>query len=233
MSQVYAIIVLPNGGPDLEAYTFSSPSKNGWTQACSIFWQVAYSIADAEDLVSFEVRVYSRSGSPSVTNLSTTQHRDLHWGQILIQNLPTSSIPQQGSTHRSMDDYSSGVIATIIDLGLSRMDASPTEVHWTPFEPEVFEGEGDHQFDIYRMMRNHNGDSWKEYRPLTNVMVPILLLSAWDRIDWIGLLVATLSLAQIDLIKGITSSTNATEGCDFQLDTKEEEQSRSRRFGFQ
>jgi len=57
VSQVYAIIVLPNGGPDLETYTFSSPSKNGWTQACSIFWQVVYTIADAENLVSFEVRV--------------------------------------------------------------------------------------------------------------------------------------------------------------------------------
>jgi len=58
VSQVYAIIVLPNGGPDLEAYTFPSPSKNGWIQACSIFWQVVYSIADAENLVSFEVRTF-------------------------------------------------------------------------------------------------------------------------------------------------------------------------------
>ena len=57
-SQVYAIIVLPNGGPDLEAYTFPSPSKNGWIQACSIFWQVVYTIADAENLVSFEVRTF-------------------------------------------------------------------------------------------------------------------------------------------------------------------------------
>jgi len=82
-----------------------------------------------------------------------------------------SSISKQGTTRPSMDDLSSGVIATIIDLGLSRMDASPTEVHWTAFAPEVFEGEGDYQFDIYRMMRDHNGGSWKEYRPLTNVMV--------------------------------------------------------------
>lgn len=70
-----------------------------------------------------------------------------------------------------MDDYSSGVTTTIIDLGLSRMNASPTEIHWTLFEPEFFEGEGDYQFDIYRMMRDHNGGSWKEYRPQTNVMV--------------------------------------------------------------
>ena len=110
-----------------------------------------------------------------------TQHRDLHWGQILIQNLPFSSISERDVAARpSMDNYSSGVIATIIDLGLSRMDASPTEVHWTAFEPEVFEGEGDYQFDIYRMMRNHNGDSWREYKPLTNVMVFVPLLPARD-----------------------------------------------------
>ena len=130
-----------------------------------------------------------------------------------------------------MDDYSSGVIATIIDLGLSRMDASPTEVHWTPFEPEVFEGEGDYQFDIYRMMRDHNGDSWKEYKPLTNVMVLASLLSAWDRVDRLGILVATLPLAQIDLVEGITSSPCTAEDYSFQLDAGEEEQSRSYHLG--
>lgn len=171
-SQVYAIIVLPNGGPDLEAYAFSSPSKNGWAQACGIFWQVVCSIADAENLVSFEV-CFSMNSSGFYTYPHTTQHRDLHWGQVLVQNIPLSSIPKRGAACPSMDDYSSGVITTIIDLGLSRMNASPTEVHWTPFEPEAFEGEGDYQFDVYRMMRDHNGDSWKEYRPLTNVMVKV------------------------------------------------------------
>lgn len=83
-----------------------------------------------------------------------------------------------------MDDFNSGVITTIIDLGLSRMNASQKKVHWTPFEPEVFEGEGDYQFDIYRMMRDHNGDSWEKYSPLTNVMVSTPLLPAWVRFDW-------------------------------------------------
>jgi serine/threonine-protein kinase haspin len=41
-----------------------------------------------------------------------------------------------------MDDAMHGVTATVIDLGLSRMDASKTKVHWTPFEQEVFEGKG-------------------------------------------------------------------------------------------
>jgi len=60
VSQVYAIIVLPNGGPDLEAYSFSQPSKTGWKQACSLFWQISRALATAENLVSFEVLCFSR-----------------------------------------------------------------------------------------------------------------------------------------------------------------------------
>lgn len=52
-TQAYALLVLPHGGPDLEAYTF--PVKKGWRQACSIFWQTAKALATAEELVSFEV----------------------------------------------------------------------------------------------------------------------------------------------------------------------------------
>ncbi|KDQ64363.1 hypothetical protein JAAARDRAFT_27985 [Jaapia argillacea MUCL 33604] len=154
VSQMYAIIVLPNGGPDLESYTFSTASKTGWRQACSIFWQVARSLSKAEELVDFE-------------------HRDLHWGQILVKNVP-SSVPTQrrhGKTKMPMDHSSQGVKATVIDLGLARMDSGDgVTPHWTPFEEEVFEGEGDYQFDVYRMMRNYIGKGWTEFKPLTNVM---------------------------------------------------------------
>lgn len=166
LSQAYAIIVLPNGGPDLEAYTFSSPLKSGWRQASSIFWQVAKSLAHSEHLVSFE-------------------HRDLHWGQILVRNVPSQKPKlktinmNSGSKSRShkrapMDDQDHGVEVTIIDLGLSRMDAGDgsngTKVQWTPIDDEVFMGEGDYQFDVYRMMRDHSGGEWEGYHPLTNVM---------------------------------------------------------------
>ncbi|KAI0353039.1 hypothetical protein OH77DRAFT_1591608 [Trametes cingulata] len=154
VSQLYAIIVLPNGGPDLEAYTFSTPTKTGWRQACSVFWQVARTLADAEELMSFE-------------------HRDLHWGQILVKNVPVKSTAGRRKTRTSMDDPDLGVLVTIIDLGLARMDAHDADghrVHWTPFDEETFEGEGDYQFDVYRMMRAHNGDEWEAFRPLTNVM---------------------------------------------------------------
>jgi serine/threonine-protein kinase haspin len=59
VSQVYAIIVLPNGGPDLEAYTFYNASRTGWRKASSLFWQVAKALAHSEELVSFEVSVWN------------------------------------------------------------------------------------------------------------------------------------------------------------------------------
>ncbi|KII94959.1 hypothetical protein PLICRDRAFT_97040 [Plicaturopsis crispa FD-325 SS-3] len=149
VSQTYAIIVLPNGGPDLEAYTFAAAGKTGWRQASSLFWQVARALAQAEELVAFE-------------------HRDLHWGQILVKNTASKG---KASGDVPMDDDVHGVRATIIDLGLARMDArGGGGVHWTPFDEEIFEGEGDYQFDVYRMMKEWNNDEWEGFRPLTNVM---------------------------------------------------------------
>lgn len=45
-----------------------------------------------------------------------------------------------------MDDTRFGVKVTIIDLGLSRMnaaDAQGSNIYWTPFDSEIFEGEGE------------------------------------------------------------------------------------------
>ena len=79
---------------------------------------------------------------------------------ILVKNI---SAPAKGSARKAasstpapMDAPAHGVLVTIIDLGLARMDAhdgTAAGVHWTPFDEEVFEGEGDYQFDVYRMMR--------------------------------------------------------------------------------
>lgn len=45
-----------------------------------------------------------------------------------------------------MDHGCHGIEATVIDLGLARMDASDengkSAVRWTPFDEEIFEGEG-------------------------------------------------------------------------------------------
>jgi serine/threonine-protein kinase haspin len=98
-----------------------------------------------------------------------------------------------------MDDPSLGIKATVIDLGLSRMDAGVGQqgvtVHWTPLDPEIFEGEGDYQFDVYRMMKAAVGEDWQAFKPLTNVMVNLLLFSESVSIDsfgWTHIVVALL-----------------------------------------
>jgi len=45
-----------------------------------------------------------------------------------------------------------------------------TKQRWTEFDPEIFESEGDYQYDVYRMMKVHNGGEWGPYNPLTNVI---------------------------------------------------------------
>ena len=45
-----------------------------------------------------------------------------------------------------MDDPVHGVQATIIDLGLARIDSNPNgegQTYWTHFDAEIFEGEGE------------------------------------------------------------------------------------------
>lgn len=76
-----------------------------------------------------------------------------------------------------MDDSSLGIRCTVIDLGLARIDGGRGDVSWTSPEDEVFDGEGDYQYDIYRMMRAHNAGNWRIFRPLSNVMVGGLLNS--------------------------------------------------------
>ncbi|KAH8830353.1 hypothetical protein DL96DRAFT_1784598 [Flagelloscypha sp. PMI_526] len=162
-SQHYAIIILPNGGLDLEAYRFTNAAKTGWRQACSIFWQVAKTLAHAERLVSFE-------------------HRDLHWGQILVNNTgmlqplkaQNKNLTPVLKSSKWMDSPSLGIQVTLIDLGLSRMDAGDGHggeiVHWSDFDATILAGEGDYQFDIYRNMHTFNGGNWEAFNPYTNVM---------------------------------------------------------------
>lgn len=233
-TQAYAIIVLPNRGANLETYTFR-PST-GWSQACALFWQVAVALGNAEELVRFEVR---RKAVAELRQLSRVQHRDLHWGQILVEKVK-APVVTVANTRVPMDSVVYGVQATIIDLGLSRMEArdcSQKVVHWTPFENCIFDGEGasisaenmrccsivqgDYQFDIYRMMKAHNGDNWENFTPMTNVMVSLgLILTLADfQCQWLHYLVVKLCEAKRLRVPATSKSKNGLfseiecEGC--------------------
>lgn len=74
-------------------------------------------------------------------------------------------------------DYGSpeltGVKATIIDFGLSRLRDEGGNTTFTPIPDEVMDGVGK-QWDVYREMRGGGGEravDWETYRPITNLMV--------------------------------------------------------------
>ncbi|ORY31860.1 hypothetical protein BCR39DRAFT_82627 [Naematelia encephala] len=141
--QQYALVVLSHGGPDLEMFQFDRIT--GWMQAASVFWQVVDALSRAEDWTKFE-------------------HRDLHEGQILI----TSCSPNGESSTSALDPAYSGVRATIIDFGLSRLDM-PDRTAWTPLPEELYDSIGD-QWDVYRSMKDQIAEDWSGYHPVTNVM---------------------------------------------------------------
>lgn len=97
--------------------------------------------------------------------------------------------PVLGSGSRATDtviDFTSpsstGVRATIIDFGLSRLALPSGAVAFTPLPEDIFEGKGE-QWDVYRAMRAmiHRGDGdgdgeWEAFHAESNVMVSLQFL---------------------------------------------------------
>ena len=87
------------------------------------------------------------------------EHRDLHWGNILVRQGPQRNLKYQIG-HSSFELKSEGVDANIIDFSLSRMTTNDDgcEIYNNLAEdPNLFNCEGqehdppgDYQFDIYR-----------------------------------------------------------------------------------
>lgn len=99
----------------------------------------------------------------------TRQHRDLHEGQILIDFCPSDE-----KCADPVDPSSTGVKATIIDFGLSRLLADgKSRIVSTAIPDEVLEGEGE-QWDVYRAISKKVGEDWEGYHPITNLLVSYL-----------------------------------------------------------
>ncbi|KAJ1029919.1 hypothetical protein NDA16_000835 [Ustilago loliicola] len=153
--QVYALLVMTDGGMDLESLKVKS-----WLQAASIFWQVVAGISEMESRIEFE-------------------HRDLHWGNILVQAVASGeqSSRRSKASNWMLESTISGVKATIIDFTLSRAAIPPkgrakkSEVLYYPFDDEsLFEGSGDPQFEVYREMRTVTKGDWSNHTPDTNML---------------------------------------------------------------
>nr|XP_046189286.1 serine/threonine-protein kinase haspin [Oncorhynchus gorbuscha] len=146
--QLFLILEFEFGGRDLE-------NSNGQLASVmvskSILHQVTAALAVAEQELCFE-------------------HRDLHWGNVLVQ----STKEKEGSfllngTNHSLETR--GVSVRIIDYSLSRLEIDGLTVSCDISEDEeLFQGHGDLQFDIYRLMRQENGNKWGDYQPHSNVL---------------------------------------------------------------
>ncbi|XP_060079235.1 uncharacterized protein LOC132558655 [Ylistrum balloti] len=144
--QLFIVFEFADGGRDLESCQFQNISE-----AKSALAQVAFSLAVAEETLEFE-------------------HRDLHWGNVLVKRTEAPEIH-----YRLMGkDYSipsHRVETCLIDFTLSRLRKDGCVVYNDLSTDEtLFDGSGDLQFDIYRQMKENNGNNWEPFHPRTNIM---------------------------------------------------------------
>ncbi|KAF0037419.1 hypothetical protein F2P81_010293 [Scophthalmus maximus] len=133
--QLFLILEFEFGGADLEN---SNGTLASLGVAKSILHQVTAALAVAEQELHFE-------------------HRDLHWGNVLVKTTKqkTGSFLLNGTVH-SLE--TKGVLVRIIDYSLSRLEIDDLTVSCDiSNDEELFMGQGDYQFDIYRLMRQENG----------------------------------------------------------------------------
>lgn len=81
------------------------------------------------------------------------EHRDLHWGNVLVLNTNQSNISYRIG-EKTLTIPTKGIKTTIIDYTLSRMTFNDyCFYNDLSTDEELFLATGDYQFDIYRMMR--------------------------------------------------------------------------------
>ncbi|KAL8603701.1 hypothetical protein ACOMHN_017198 [Nucella lapillus] len=144
--QLYIMLEFGDGGCDLDACKLTSTA-----QAVSVLQQVACALAVAEEELRFE-------------------HRDLHVGNVLVQPTTEEVVTSTLGGH-PFSVPTQGVRVSIIDFTLSRLTKDGCTVFCDlATDDTLFEGQGDYQFEIYRMMKGENENNWEHYHPYTNVM---------------------------------------------------------------
>ncbi|VDM45339.1 unnamed protein product [Toxocara canis] len=145
-NQCYLILACEQGGSDLENYEVKSIN-----QAYSIITQVITALAVAEDRLCYE-------------------HRDLHVGNVLVSECDDRFREELIAFHKvRVSTY--GVSVKVIDFTCSRMRKGSSTIFLNlANDKALFEGKGDLQFDIYRLMKKANRNNWARFNPKTNVM---------------------------------------------------------------
>ncbi|CAL8073114.1 unnamed protein product [Orchesella dallaii] len=143
--QLYMVLEFEFAGQDIESFNFEDAR-----QTFSIVLQVAHILAVGECALEFE-------------------HRDLHWGNILVEEWQPFHINYLVNGQTLLVP-AVDVKAVVIDFTISRVKASDQAIFLDlKDDEEQFLGTGDHQFDIYRMMRDHNRNQWDTFSPKSNI----------------------------------------------------------------
>ncbi|XP_045567158.1 serine/threonine-protein kinase haspin-like [Salmo salar] len=195
--QLFLILEFEFGGSDLEN---SNGQLASVMVAQSILHQVTAALAVAEQELCFE-------------------HRDLHWGNVLVQSTKEkeASFLLDGTNH-SLETR--GVSVRIIDYSLSRLEIDGLTVSCDiSADEELFQGRGDYQFDIYRLMRQENGNVWGDYQPHSNVLwlhylSSKLLTMTYKGRGWRGVKQARLDLQRFhDNVLAFRSASDVLYNC--------------------
>lgn len=157
--QLYCLLHLSDGGEDIETVSLTS-----WTQALTIFAQTVDLLAQAEEEAEFE-------------------HRDLHWGNVLVEKLAAEKDDEPHIVALSWPDLlevdKSRLRTTIIDYTLSRARLNSSAVATCDLysQKSLFRGDADedYQFEVYRLMRKHvrnaaRQDEEQGFYPGTNLI---------------------------------------------------------------
>ncbi|KAK6174323.1 hypothetical protein SNE40_017626 [Patella caerulea] len=145
-NQLFIVFEFADGGCDLESFKFDNP-----LEAKSVLQQSIYALAVAEEAFEFE-------------------HRDLHIGNVLVKRTE-DEIKSFQLNDETVEIESNGVHVCIIDFTMSRLMKDGLVIHCDLADDEtLFQGKGDYQFDIYRLMKDHNENKWESFQPYSNVL---------------------------------------------------------------
>ncbi|XP_017856902.1 PREDICTED: putative serine/threonine-protein kinase haspin homolog [Drosophila arizonae] len=144
-NQLFIVLELKFAGTDMSSFAFQNAEQGYFA-----LLQVTFTLAVGEEAFQFE-------------------HRDLHWGNILIEKTMKKFIDFK-LAGKQISVATRGIQTTIIDYTLSRVTVAEC-CHYNDLsqDDDLFAATGDYQYDIYRMMRDELKNNWSAYSPKTNV----------------------------------------------------------------
>ncbi|KAL1491946.1 hypothetical protein ABEB36_012462 [Hypothenemus hampei] len=145
--QLYLVLETNYAGCPVASFPFIHAA-----QAFSMFLQIAFALAIAEDELQFE-------------------HRDLHLGNILLTQVSTNEKITYRFRGKEIKICSYGVKVTMIDFTMSRITLDNVNIFVDlSNDCGVFNGSGDYQYEIYKLMQQKNGNEWSHFEPYSNVL---------------------------------------------------------------